>query len=154
MMRVPRVRFTVQQFMLAVAAGTIVIVVPPQLASYLERKRVFQELAAGHQQSAAGAGAYAADCEMRADKYSRLANTDAPPPGNDMILGPNQTWADYSRHYAFTAGRARAAARHFAAMAEKYTGAAAYPWLPVEPDPPPPPRWFYLEMDPEARAAR
>ncbi len=89
----------------------------------------------------------AARATRRAREYRQLA--DAHAAFRDLSLGEADEYRYAYVHRAAADNRAgtdllrweanqRALARHYDVLAGKYRRAARFPWLPVEPDPPPP----------------
>ena len=116
-MRLSRVRFTVRRMMVAVAVVAVslnLVMVTWRCFSFSHRATLYSHLASHLSRYA---GKYPADTVLPNTIYRRTAK------------GPT---------VALTGGGAAKLAAHYDALARKYKHAAAYPWLPIEPDPPPP----------------
>ena len=113
-MRLPRM--TTRLWMLAV---TVIGLMIGGAVLLKQRRAYFLLLAQSHQKEVASSTARGEALKSRFGRTSGMSNEEI------MHL---------HRDY----GRMTDRAEHHAAMAEKYRQAARQPWLPVEPDPPPP----------------
>ena len=131
-MKLPRVRFTVLQMMVAVAVVAISLAAPIQLARWRQLAR-FYATRAGRLDRIVETGwmRYAA---MSHEQW--LGHCHAIDEVNRKGGGFNGWRESYGPEPAF----ARRMAEHVDGLAKKYHHAAAYPWWPVEPDPPLPKR--------------
>src|SRR5258708_6870330 len=122
-MRLPRVRFTARLIVIAV----VLVALPLGLIATVQlREARFRRLAAYHLQCENAlldevgvfeCNSFQRDGETLDEAQDRMA----------AARGPD--------HY-----RAYKAYLYHSQLNEKYVRAAAYPWRPVDPDPPPPPR--------------
>lgn len=133
-----RLRVTIRVLMLAVASAGLLMAAGVGLWRRHERLAL---LTKQHEQSAAGFREKATEWNVVLDLSllgSQIDEGVAPPeppvapPGMAEPVDPEQGWS----------GRAQGfdrLARYHANLGRKYRRAAARPWLPVEPDPQPPP---------------
>jgi hypothetical protein len=133
-MRLPRVRFTVQQMMVAVMILAGALALPLEARRRSER---FQRRARYHEQA-----------------FVYLIEEEA---GGPIECATGLTPSDIEEIYrdrGREAWLALNAARYHERLSEKYDDAAKRPWLPVPPDPPPPPKSYpEFEFDPELLTA-
>jgi hypothetical protein len=172
-MRLPRVRFTVRQMMVAVAVVAVVLTIAEgvwvhwrrgryrQMARvYAARERSAKDHELESREQARLSWDSARSAAGRVPTLSRLAQLRYSGPIDPGIYGgeypePEDLSGHFEslrlfymkealdrRHEAASrladAAAAAKAVGHFSRLRKKYEGAASRPWLPVEPDPPPP----------------
>jgi hypothetical protein len=111
-----RPRMTTRRGMVAVAVIGLMIGGGVRLK---QRRDYFLSLAQSHQKEVASSMARGKALKSRFDPTSGMSNEEI-------------------MHLYLDSDRMIDRADHHAAMVRKYERAARYPWLPVEPDPPPP----------------
>ena len=117
--RLPRVRFTLRRLLLVIALLAVLMATGLELGRATRRAREYRQLAVAH--------AAFRDLSLgEADDY-RYAY-------RHRTTADNRAGTDLLRSEAHE----RAMARYYDALFAKYLRAARFPWLPVEPDPPPP----------------
>jgi hypothetical protein len=122
-MRLPRMRCTVRQMMVAVAVisvvtgGTIIA----------KRQRVYRVRAAFHAQQEQVAAKRWRHWSQEAARLSGPAG-DQSPPRSDQERELAVVMVNYSRNRV----------AHHARLRVKYERVSRYPWLPIDPDPPSP----------------
>ena len=122
-MRLPRVRLTVRQMMVAVA----VVAVVTGGTVIARRQDVYRVRAVFHAQQEHVAA-------NRWRHWSQEAIRLSGPPGDR-----NQPGSDQERQLAVAmVAYSRNRAAHHARLRVKYERVARYPWLPIDPDPPSP----------------
>jgi hypothetical protein len=110
-MRLPRM--TTRRWMVAIAAAGLLCLLE-------HRRRAFESLAAYHRSKV-----------IHVDRYFKSTAIDG-----TGVSHTTEFWRD-SQGKDLTGAEAKESDWH-AALAEQYRTAAAQPWLPVRPDPPPP----------------
>ena len=123
---IPRLRFTVRRLMLAVASVAIAF---GGWGAWV-RYRAIATLSEGYQRRATYFSAFASYSNSEAFEYDSVAAEKKKTP--DPY--PNSSLEQLARSGTFE----RKVGDNYRAMAKKYQHAARYPWLSVDPDPPPP----------------
>jgi hypothetical protein len=113
-MKLPRVRFTVRQVLVAVAALALLMAAGIEAVRQMRIARAYRQMAVYH-------ASWRDFCLAEAEEYR--AAVAARPASRD--------WSRSEAHQ-------RALAQYHDSQASKYRLAARSPWLPVEPDPPEP----------------
>jgi hypothetical protein len=129
-MRVPRVRFTVRWMMAAVAVVAMGLGVRAQLARWHQLARYYEIRAGRLRRSVATFRSIDDMCQEQWIEHYRAADERSLP-------GP-KTYYGWAERYGEETAFARRHAEYLDHLRRKYQRAAAQPWWPVEPDPPPP----------------
>jgi hypothetical protein len=122
-MRLPRVRFTVRQMMVAVAFVAVVT----GATVIVRRHRIYRVRAAFHAQQEQVAAKRWRYWSQEAAGLSGPAGNRSPP-RSDQERERAVVIVNYSRNRV----------AHHARLRVKYERVARYPWLPIDPDPPSP----------------
>jgi hypothetical protein len=131
-MGIPRVRFTIRLLMITVAVVGVFLTAA-RLAFFW---RHYQALAAMHASKEVNYIRQAQQYERKQEWCARqatIANEKS-----DSVRG--STWERGATSSGATAHDLRQLAAHESRLRNKYERAAAHPWLPVEADPPGPPK--------------
>jgi hypothetical protein len=129
-MRVPRVRFTVRWMMVAVAVVAMGLGVRAQLSRWQQLARYYAIEAGRLRRSVL---TFRAIGEMSQEQW--IAHYRA---ADERSLPGPLTYYGWAERYGEESAGARRHADYLDLLRKKYQRAAAQPWWPVEPDPPPP----------------
>ena len=133
-MRLPRVQFTVRRMMVSVAVVAVLVA----NVELMRRHVVSRALATKHAAMQAELEAARRLAEERAKWVELLAERgEVEAPTSFPLIDPLAGATTLSEVRALSTRYAKQAAYH-AQLRRKYERAAARPWLPIEPDPPPP----------------
>jgi hypothetical protein len=136
-MNLPRVRFTIQRLMIAVAIAGLILGIAIGGVRLLRRHGQFQGLAEMH---AKIAGIWREE-EQSWSRVVALCEVMMRGEGDGGFFGFGPRKDSYRAkavHYRAAVAKAVLKVSYRDAMRSKYQRAARYPWLSVEPDPPEP----------------
>jgi hypothetical protein len=148
-MRLPRVRFTVRQLMVAVAVVAMLLfsgIMLRRRSDFLEKAEECQSEYENHWAAWREFSDVACYYRVRLDRLQRGKFSDHRDLDPERNLGSDLTLPElickmrrrYEGYEEYAAGEAKLVS-HFSRLKTKYRKAAARPWSPVEPDPPEPP---------------